>query len=107
MVWKGAKGIAHKGHREKVLKVMSCRAFSGCFQGIFVDFEGIFSVWFRVFFPMPFPGMPFGPFQMVKKGTRLAASEKHTKLSVRLAQGHPCSPSRRSCLFGCGWTGLQ
>ena len=29
------------------------------FQGAFREFQGIF----RVFFPMPFPGMPFGPLQ--------------------------------------------
>ena len=51
----GCKGHAHKGHREKVLKVMNFRDF----QGVFSVFSGIF----RVFFSMPFPGLPFGPFQ--------------------------------------------
>ena len=49
----------HKGHREKILKVTNLRVFSGCLQGIFREFQGVF----RVFIPMPFPGMPFGPFQ--------------------------------------------
>ena len=42
------KGHTHKGHREKVLKVVTFRIFSGLCQGIF-----------RVFFPMPFLGVPF------------------------------------------------
>ena len=40
------------------------RVFSGCFLGV----QGIFSVCvcvFRVFFPMP--GMPFGPFQSLRR----------------------------------------
>ena len=55
---------------EKVLKVMTFRMFSGHFQGFFQGFsgyfQGIFRCFqrvFRVFFLMPFPGMPFGPFQ--------------------------------------------
>ena len=58
------KGHTHKGHREKVLNVMNFRIF----QGVFGVFSGsfrfrIFQGVFRVFFPMPFPGMLFGPFQ--------------------------------------------
>ena len=30
----GCKGHTHKGHRENVPKVMTCRVFSGCFLGI-------------------------------------------------------------------------
>ena len=89
-IWKRAKGHTHKGHREKVPKVMNLMVFSGCFRGIFGKFEGISGV-FRVFFPVPFPGMrvfqgvlrvfsvcvfpmpflrmPFGPFQK-NKGLR-------------------------------------
>ena len=90
--WKGAKGITQKGHREKVLNVMNFRifrVFSGCFQGVFRVFSGCFQGVFRVFsgcfqgvfgefrvfsgcfrgvfgvfFPMPSPDMPFGPFQV-------------------------------------------
>ena len=39
--------------------------FSRCFQGVF-----------RVFFPMPFPGMPFGPFQ---KPPDSSSSERASK----------------------------
>ena len=50
------------------------RVFSECFQGIFrvlsryfqsvfKVFSGRFRVFSVVFFPMPFPGMAFGPFQ--------------------------------------------
>ena len=56
------KGHTHKGHREKALNVMNFQIFQGIFRvlsGSFRIFQGIF----RVFFPMPFPGMPFGPFQ--------------------------------------------
>ena len=57
--WKGPKGHAHRGHSENVLKVKEFRVFSVCFQGAYRDFSGIF----RVFFPMPFVGTPFRPFQ--------------------------------------------
>ena len=64
------KGHTHKGHREKILNVTLIsgffRVFSGYFQGVFREFQGIsgnFQGVFRVFFPMPFPGLPFGPFQ--------------------------------------------
>ena len=38
----GCKGHTHKGHREKVLKVMNSRDFPGCFQGDFRVFLGYF-----------------------------------------------------------------
>ena len=63
----GCKGHIQKGHREKLLKVMKFRVFSGCFQGISGVVSGVsghFQDDFGVFFPMPFPGMPFGPFQL-------------------------------------------
>ena len=66
--WKGAKGIPHKGYREKVLKVMNFRDSQGVFQGIFREFSGDFQAIFRVFFHMSFPGMPFGPFQQLSRG---------------------------------------
>ena len=69
VTWKGAKGIPTKGIRQKVLKVVNFRLFSGCFQVVFRlfsgCFQGVFSVFsgyfrdfqgvVRVFFPMPFP----------------------------------------------------
>ena len=44
------------------------------FQGIFREFKGIF----RVFFPMPFLGMPFGPFQSteINGGPRYKVGDK-------------------------------
>ena len=51
------KGHTHKGHGGKELKVMNFRVFSGYSQGVFRELQDIL----RVFFPMPFPGMPFGP----------------------------------------------
>ena len=35
----------------------------GCFQSVFKVFSGTFRVFSGVFFPVPFPGMPFGPYQ--------------------------------------------
>ena len=49
-------------------KSTECHKFpdvSGCFQVVFRVFSGSFRELqgvFRVFFRMPFPGMPFGPF---------------------------------------------
>ena len=57
------KGHTHKGHREKVLSVMNFRIFKGVF-GVCSGYFQVFSGSFRVSFPMPFPGMPFGPFQL-------------------------------------------
>ena len=60
------KGHTHKGHREKALNVMNFRIFQGVFRvfsGYFQDFSGCFQGVFRVFFPMPFPGMPLDPFK--------------------------------------------
>ena len=64
------QGLTHKGLREKVLKVMNFRVFSGYFQGVFRVFQGVF----RVFFPMPFAGMPFEPVQIVDDCAQIAAS---------------------------------
>ena len=55
--------------------------FSGCFQGVFGEFR-VFSVCFqgvfRVFFPMPFPDMPFGPFQARCLWLRAQIAVEHT-----------------------------
>ena len=68
--WKGAKGIPTKGIRKKYWKswISGCfqgifRVFSGFFSGCLQGFSGCFQGVVRVFFPMPLPGMPFGPFQ--------------------------------------------
>ena len=60
----GCKEHTNKGHRENLLKIMKLRHFR-VFQGIFGElqiFSGHFQGDFGVFAPMPFPGMPFGPF---------------------------------------------
>ena len=67
--WKGLKGIPAKGMGTNTLKVKrkgKFRAYSGYFQGVFrycQGFSGCFQGVFSVFFPIPFAGIPFGPFQ--------------------------------------------
>ena len=68
---------------------------SRCFQGVSEYFQGVF----RVFFPVPFPGMPFGPFQFflsrglispvsakgstqkLQQGRKLWHTDEHSRLS--------------------------
>ena len=60
---KGAKGILTKGIGKKHRKTGYFQGVFRVFQGIFRELSGYFQGVFRVLFPMPFPGMPFGPFQ--------------------------------------------
>ena len=60
-IWKGPKGLPAKGMGKNTLKVKKkgkFRVFSGCFQ--------VLSGVFRVFFPIPFAGIPFGPIQFIR-----------------------------------------
>ena len=78
------KGHTHKGHREKYWK-SEFQGVSIVFSGYF---QGILRVVFRVFFPMPFPGMPFGSFQ---PGVRQWRWNKRLKDAQRglSRSGHP------------------
>ena len=58
--WKCAKGIPTKGIGKRT-ESSEFQVFTGCLQGVFLE---SFRVFFKVFFPMPFLGMPFAPFQV-------------------------------------------
>ena len=55
------KGHTHKGHREKVLKVVHFRDFSGCFRGIFRELQGISGCFQGCFSLCPFRVCPLDP----------------------------------------------
>ena len=95
IAWKGPKRIPTKGMGKNLLKVKKdllkvkkkgeiwvfsrvfsefFRVFSGCFSeffrvffGGFQAFSGVFRA-FWVFLPVPFVGIPFGPFQVALAG---------------------------------------
>ena len=58
VILKRCKGHTHKGHREKVLKVMNFRYV----QGVFRELWGV-SGYFQGVFPFALSGMPFGSFE--------------------------------------------
>ena len=67
-----SKGHTYKGHRENILQVVNLRVFWG----------GYFQDVFRVFFPMPFLDVPFGPFHCSK------LKEEHEKRTVYEMSAH-------------------
>ena len=98
--WKDAKSVPTKGIGKKYWMSWFSgffRVFSGYFQGVFRCFPGV-SGFFRVFFPMPFPGMPFGPFQVsasllaINLGNRFLSSAgvgKSCVLPIRVPNPSP------------------
>ena len=90
------KGHTHKGHGEKVLKVMNFRVFSRCFQGIFRglrEFQGIFRVFsgcFQGVFPYALSGYALWilPKYMKVTNSHTQHREKNCNCTIKNSTNH-------------------